>query len=217
MLSPTAPITARHLFGFSPSGLDMPVGAAFGGGGAMAGKADEVRLETERLILRPYGPSDHDALHRIFSDPAMFRFSHRGPMTTEESWSLLLRQIGHWAAFGHGVFAVIERASGALIGETGLSDYRRKLGPDFDPVPEMTWSVLPHAQGRGYAAEAAAEALVWAGKQGVDRTVCLIHERNEASLTVAEKLGYRPLRTVRYRGYPALLFDRVVTGPLGTA
>jgi RimJ/RimL family protein N-acetyltransferase len=216
LLSPAAPITARRLFGLS-AGDPAPsiriarraAEAAWTVGGAMAESAEEVRLETDRLSLRPWRTSDYEALHRIFSDPAMFRFSHRGPMSSEESWSLLLRQIGHWAAFGHGVFAVIEKASGALIGEAGPGEFRRGLGPDFDPFPEMTWSILPDAQGNGYAAEAAAAALAWArGEMGVRRTVCLIHTGNEASLRVATGLGYRPTRELDYRGYPARLFER---------
>ena len=176
----------------------------------MAESAEEVRLETDRLCLRPWRTSDHDALHRIFSDEAMFRYSHRGPMSCEESWSLLLRQIGHWSAFGHGVFALVDKASGELVGEAGPGAFRRRLGPDFDPFPEMTWSIVPDAQGKGYAAEAAAAALAWVGGQmRVRRTVCLIHTGNEPSLAVADRLGYRPLRDLAYRGYPARLFERI--------
>ena len=217
MLSPAAPITARRLFGLRASYPAPSIriareaaGGAWTVGGAMAESA-EVRIETDRLSLRPWRASDHEALHRIFSDPAMFRFSHRGPMSSEESWSRLLRQIGHWAVFGHGVFAVIEKASGALIGEAGPGEFRRRLGPDIDPFPEMTWSILPDAQGNGYAAEAAAAALAWAGgEMDVRRTVCLIHIGNEPSLRVAAGLGYRPIRELDYRGYPSRLFERGV-------
>lgn len=155
-----------------------------------------------------YAPRDHEALHKMVSKPEMFRFSHRGAMTSEEAWSLLMRHIGHWSSLGYGVFAVEDRETGALLGEAGLSDFRRRLGPDFDPHPEITWSILPEAQGRGYAAEAAAAALEWAAGRGVRRTVCLIHEENEPSLRVAARLGYRTIRRVAYRGYPALLMER---------
>ena len=165
-------------------------------------------IESERLVLRPYRPSDHEALHRIFAEPAMFAYSHRGPMTTEESWALLLRQIGHWAAFGFGIFGIRERRSGELIGEAGPSDFRRRLGPSFDPFPEMTWSIAPAAQGRGYAREAAAAVLDWLSASAPARTVCLIHEGNEASLRVAESLGYRSFASLVYRGYPARLLER---------
>ena len=171
--------------------------------------ADGPLIETERLLLRPYRTSDHEAMHRIFSDSAMFAYSHRGPMTTEESWSLLLRQIGHWTAFGFGIFGVRERNSGELVGEAGPSDFRRGLGAAFDPFPEMTWSIAPAAQGRGYAREAAAAVLGWLRASAAPaRTVCLIHEGNEPSLRVAESLGYRSFASLAYRGYPAQLLER---------
>ncbi len=171
--------------------------------------ADGPLIESERLVLRPYRPSDHEALHRIFSDPEMFAYSHRGPMTTEESWSLLLRQIGHWSAFGFGIFGVREKHSGELVGEAGPSDFRRGLGSAFDPFPEMTWSISPGAQGRGYAREAAAAVLDWL-RTSADpaRTVCLIHEDNEPSLRVAASLGYRSFASLAYRGYAAKLLER---------
>lgn len=175
----------------------------------MNGTTGGERIETARLVLRVYDPSDHAAVHRIFSDPAMFRYSHRGPMTGEESWSMLLRQIGHWSVFGYGVFALVEKRSGDILGEAGLSDFRRRLGPDFDESPEITWSVLPEAQGLGFAGEASAAVLAWAEERGIRRTVALIHEENEPSHRVAAKLGYRPLRKLRYRGYPAELIERV--------
>ncbi|MDP8994867.1 MAG: GNAT family N-acetyltransferase [Pseudomonadota bacterium] len=168
-----------------------------------------VRIETERLVLRRYRAGDHDCVHRLASEPAIFRYSHHGPLSSEESWSMLLRHNGFWEMFGWGVFAVEEKESGDLVGQAGLSDFRRLLGRAFDPFPEITWSFEPRTQGRGYATEAARAALEWIERaHGVRRTVCLIHDANRASLRVAEKLGYREFDRREYRGYPAILFAR---------
>ncbi len=168
-----------------------------------------VRIETERLILREFRTSDFDAYFRLSSDPETFRYSERGPMSGEETWTRLLRHVGHWALNAYGIFAVEERESGNFVGEAGLEDFRRELGPEFDGVPEASWSMAPGAQGRGYATEAAAAALSWLErKRGVKRTVCLIHRDNAASLKVATKLGYSVLSEISYRGYPALVHER---------
>jgi len=175
----------------------------------MAGKELGPRLETRRLVLRTYTAGDHDCVHRLSSDPEIFRYSHHGPLASEESWSMLLRHAGHWTLRGWGVFGVEEKDSGQLVGQAGLSDFRRRLGPRFDGVPEITWSFEPRAQDRGYATEASEAALAWIEREHeAARTVCLIHEKNAASLRVAEKLGYREFERRDYRGYPAILFER---------
>lgn len=174
-----------------------------------AADPDEPRLVTERLTLRPYRASDFDALRRMAAAPEMFVYSERSAMTQEEAWGRLLRHIGHWHLFGYGVFAVEERATGRYVGEAGVADFKRALGPHFDPFPESTWSIRPDSQGRGYALEAAEAALAWLSRQRQEaETVCLIHVGNAASLRVAEKLGYEPIGELDYRGYPARIFKR---------
>lgn len=172
-----------------------------------------VRIETERLILRVIRLEDFDDYHAMSSDPETFRFSERGPMTTEETWSRVLRHVGHWAMLGYGMFAVEEKASGRFMGEVGLGEFRRNLGPEFDQAPEASWTVAGWAQGRGFACEAARAALAWMEETfAVQRTVCLIHSGNEPSLRVAQRLGYSAFEEREYRGYPALLHERRRTG-----
>ena len=164
---------------------------------------------TPRLRLRPFGPDDHAALHGLMSRKETFFFSERGPMCGEESWARLLRHCGHWALFGYGLFAVEERARGTLVGEVGLTGFRRSLGPGFDGLPEASWTIQPEAWGRGYAEEAARAAHDWLCSQlAPEATVCLIHRDNGRSIRLALRLGYAVTGSVRHRGYPALMFRR---------
>ena len=168
-----------------------------------------VRLETTRLVLRPYRETDFEELLAMSADPAMWRYSERGPMGSEEAWARLLRNCGHWALSGYGIFAIEEKETGNFVGEAGCSRFRRQLGSDFDPEPEISWAIGAAFQGRGYAAEAAQAALDWIeAARGAEWSVCLIHSDNRSSLRVAEKMGYLPMRRLIYRGYPALLMRR---------
>ncbi len=176
--------------------------------------SDDVRLETRRLILRAFTIEDFDGYFALSSDPDNYLHSERGPFTSDEAWTRLLRHVGHWALLGYGLFAIEEKGSGRFIGEAGFSDFRRQLGPEFDGAPEASWSVASWAQGRGYATEAAKAALNWIETAlAVPRTVCLIHRDNAPSVTVARKLGYSVIEERSYRGYPALLHERRKPGP----
>lgn len=168
-----------------------------------------VRIETERLVLRVPDARDFDDYFAMTADPETFRYSERGPMSSDEAWTRLLRQIGHWVVLGYGLFAIEEKASGRFVGEAGLGDFRRNLGPSFDDAPEAAWSLAGWAQGSGYATEAAEAALVWMERKfAIGRTVCLIHSDNAPSIRVARKLGYSVFEERNYRGYPALIHER---------
>jgi len=169
----------------------------------------DIIAETPSLVLRRHAAADFPAYLEMSGDPAMSRFSGKDPAGSEEAWVRLLRQAGHWSLMGYGFVAIEEKTTGRFVGEAGLADFKRRLGPAFDDSPEAGWAIAPWAQGRGYATEAAAAALEWIeGRFGVRRTVCLIHEENLASIRVAEKLGYTPFGECTYRGYSAITFER---------
>lgn len=166
-------------------------------------------LETERLVLRAYRSEDFDDVAALAARRETFEYSDRGPMSAEEAWSRLLRQIGHWTVFGYGFFTVRDKASGLFLGETGLGHFKRELGPAFDRYPEGGWTVAPPEHGRGYATEAAAGALAWMEQRfAMERSVCLVHVANAPSIRVAEKLGFRRFGECVYKGYAALQFER---------
>lgn len=170
-------------------------------------------IETDRLTLRPYNTNDFDAYLKMVSDPSVVRFLGGQPMPAEDAWNRLLRYAGHWAYFDFGMFAVFETSSGRFIGETGLADFHRGLGHDFDGVGEAAWVFTSESQGRGYAYEAAMAALKWYGSSADrHRTVCLIAPDNRPSLILAEKLGYVPFGNVVYRGGPFVTLERNSNG-----
>lgn len=156
-------------------------------------------IETERLLLRRPERADHDAIHAMRSDAGVVRFIGGKPLTREEAWHRLTRSAGNWALLGYGMFVVVEKASGLFMGEIGLMQAHRDLGPDFDPYPEAGWVLARAAQGKGYATEAGHAAHAWFDRQfGAQRSVCIIDPDNGASLGVAAKLGYSPFGSTVY-------------------
>ena len=90
------------------------------------------RIQTNRLILREHTLQDFDALHAMWSEPAVYRHIIGRPSTREEAWNRLLRYSGHWALLGYGYWVLEERATGAYVGEMGFADYHRDIDPPLD-------------------------------------------------------------------------------------
>lgn len=169
-------------------------------------------IHTERLTLRPYEVADFTAYAAMVADPMVVHHAGGKPMTGEDAWMRLLRFIGHWSVFGHGLFAVLDRASGLYLGETGFMEYRREVTPKLAPIPEAAWVFTRAAHGQGYAFEAAAAAHRWmAETHAPASTQCIIAPANHGSIRLAEKLGYRLYDQPDYRG-PAQRYIRSAQG-----
>lgn len=167
-------------------------------------------IETENLRLRRPEIGDLDAIHAMRSDLAVVRFLGGRVLNREEAWHRLTRIVGHWTLRGYGMFAVVEKSSGALVGEVGLFDGCRGLSPDFDNAPEAGWILAGEAQGKGYAGEAATAAHRWfATAHGERRSVCIIAPENLASFRVAHKLGYKSFGQVDYQNGPVVMLERI--------
>ncbi len=168
------------------------------------------RIETERLILRPYVEADFDGLHAIWSDPESVKFIAAGVASTpQQSWYRLLRAIGMWSVKGFGQFAILEKAGNRFIGEAGFGDWRRELGEAFDPFPEAGWLLARDVHGRGYGTEAVLAVHRWldANRPG-SRSVCIIDPDNMPSLRIAARAGYRSFGQGRVGGNEVIMFER---------
>jgi RimJ/RimL family protein N-acetyltransferase len=148
----------------------------------------------------------------MWSDPVVTRFIGGKPSTEQQTWSRLLGCAGHWALLGFGYWAVVDKASGAFIGELGFADFRRNIDPRMRDVPELGWAFASHAHGQGYATEAVGAVVAWGDAQFESRrTVCLISPENLASVRVAEKCGYREFERASFNDTPVLFFERLVS------
>jgi RimJ/RimL family protein N-acetyltransferase len=169
------------------------------------------QIETERLILRRHRLDDFEACLAYSRDPEVMRFIGGASSSPEDAWNRLLRYAGHWTLLGFGMYVIVEKGSGAVIGETGLADFHRGLGPGFDGTPEAAWVLARSAHGKGYATEAAAAAIArfTQDNPATTRTVCIINPFNAESIRVAEKLGYRRFGEAVYKGASVTMFERI--------
>jgi len=89
-------------------------------------------LETERLVLRTWTLDDFDDLAAMLADPKVMEFLaiDGKPESRFAAWRALCGIVGHWQLLGFGMFAAIDRASGALVGRVGA--WQPEGWPDFE-------------------------------------------------------------------------------------
>jgi RimJ/RimL family protein N-acetyltransferase len=166
-------------------------------------------LITDRLTLTPVQASDLPDLCALWGDPVFAASIFPAPLSSEEVWFRLLRDIGHWQVKGYGNWAIRETATGDYVGSVGVLDYRRILDPAFD-APELGWGVAPRFQGKGIAFEAVSAALAWCDDAlNASRTVCMISPDNAPSHALAARAGYTPYVETTYKGFPVVLLERI--------
>src|SRR6266542_2281021 len=113
-------------------------------------------LSTQRLILRGFTAADLDALAPIYADPQVSRYIGDGtPADRAATWRALAGMLGHWQLRGYGMWALIEQATGRLIGRAGL------YNPEGWPGLEAGWLLARDRWGCGFATEAGHAILVY--------------------------------------------------------
>ena len=167
------------------------------------------RLETSRLVLRPFAAGDVDAQAAMMGDIVVMHHLGGQPLSREDAWRKLLGGHAFWSLLGYGYWAVERRSDGVMIGQIGFADFKRAVTPDIEAIPEMGWLFAREAFGQGYATEAGQAALAWADEVlKAPETVAIIDADNHPSIRVAEKCGFNENEPATYRGEPILLFRR---------
>ena len=139
--------------------------------------------------------------HVYNSDPLVWRYmgvaeSRSLEETCERVQALMDIERDH----GFTLWAVVERASGVVIGDCGLIPLER-VGPEI----ELGYRFGPANWGKGYATEAALAARDAGFERfGLERIIVDVNPGNEGSLNVARKLGARLLGPATHRGEPVL-------------
>ncbi|RCW27880.1 RimJ/RimL family protein N-acetyltransferase [Ciceribacter lividus] len=166
-------------------------------------------LLTPRTRMRGHRVDDFHAMVRMWSDEAVVRFISGRPSTPAETWSRLLRYIGHWRALAFGYWVVEDRETGAYLGEVGFADFKRDMEPSLDGIPEAGWALVPDIHGKGIATEAVRAALGWADAHFVgSKTACILNPDHTASVRVAEKCGFVSCGSATIGTAPVLLMER---------
>jgi ribosomal-protein-alanine N-acetyltransferase len=146
--------------------------------------ANNLQLETKRLVLRSMRQTDFDALYLIFTDSNVMAAFDHDPFTQEQMQRWLQRNLDHQKEFGYGLFSVNLKETAELIGDCGLEQM------DDQNAAELGYDFRSDVWNQGYATEAAIAVRNYAfNVLGLPQLISLIRVGNLASKRVAEKAG----------------------------
>ncbi len=161
-----------------------------------------VILETERLFLRKFALQDVDALAAVVGDPVTMEF-YPAPLDRQGTADWISRNVQRYQRDGHGLWAMVLRDSGALIGDCGCVVQEVESKNEI----EVGYHVRRDLWGNGYATEAARACMEYAfTKLGATRVISMIRPENRSSRRVAEKNGMVREKTIFWRDYDHCIY-----------
>jgi RimJ/RimL family protein N-acetyltransferase len=130
--------------------------------------------------------ADVDALLHIFADPKVMASLGVAPFDRPQMERWVQRNLTHQTAHGYGLFAVVLKANGVLIGDCGLEH----MDVDGTPTVELGYDFRSDYWRQGFATEAATAVRDYAFQVlHLPQLISLIRVGNRASQRVAEKIG----------------------------
>jgi RimJ/RimL family protein N-acetyltransferase len=167
------------------------------------------RIETERLILRAFHASDLEPLVAMWSSDEVVRYIGGQKLSREDTWRRALAACGQWPYAGFGYWIAESKPGGTVVGQLGFADFKRAMEPNIEGEPELGYVFAPSVHGQGIAAEACAAVLDWADANLEAHSYpAIISPENEASIRLAERLGFNRVSDAIYRGEKIALFRR---------
>jgi [ribosomal protein S5]-alanine N-acetyltransferase len=159
-------------------------------------------IETSRLVLREFVRADAEALTSVLSDAETMRY-YPAPLTRTGVEEWIDRNRKRYAIDRHGLWAMVLRSSGELIGDCGL--IRQKI-EDIEEI-EIGYHVRRDLWRQGLASEAALACRDYGlARLSVDRLISLIRPENLPSRRVAEKIGMNLWKQVLWHELPHYVY-----------
>jgi RimJ/RimL family protein N-acetyltransferase len=168
--------------------------------------AQNIVIETDRLLLRPFCDADRGANAEIFADPLVRRFA-LSALTRPAADARLDQAMTQLRETGIGMLAVEDKRDGSMIGMLGLTGFGPALKALIPSHPELqiAWQLASRVWGQGLATEAAIAMLGYAWqKLRAREVVAMTAAVNAPSRRVMEKAGmvHEPMDDFLHPDFP---------------
>lgn len=148
--------------------------------------------ETPRLILRETVPKDTEELYRIYEGEMYLDPLPEDPEEEKRILASYFRNM--YGIYGYGIWSVIEKESGKLIGRAGIENGEK----DQKGILELGYLIGKQWRRKGYAYEAAKAVIRYAQENTTEEKMYMrIHRENIPSLKLAQKLGFEKISEER--------------------
>lgn len=159
--------------------------------------------ETERLVIREFCMNDEGRLGEMRESRGEEPASHTlgmKPVWEDGSDRIFLNRDtleayirGQYYFYEYGIWAIVEKQSGTIIGRAGITDLELDQA---EPVKEAGYGILAPYRGCGYGMEAMSKILEYGMEElAIRRLYARIDPLNTRSIRLAEKLGFKPVQT----------------------
>ena len=162
------------------------------------------QIQTKRLEIRPFTEQDLDAFAEIVKDPEVMRFSISGTLSRDGAREYLQKRIlDHYAKYGYGLWALIDREERGLVGFAGLITQMI----EGEQMVELGYRLDTKRWGQGLATEAGQAICRYAfGTLKFSRIISVIEPNNDRSVRVAERLGMHIWKKATFHGISVNLY-----------
>ncbi|MFY9464998.1 MAG: GNAT family N-acetyltransferase [Sediminibacterium sp.] len=166
-------------------------------------------LTTERLLIRELSIVDAAFIFRLMNAPNWIRFiGDRNVKTVAEASNYISsKMIKSYRINGFGLYLVTLKITPEPMGICGL------VKRDGLNHPDLGFAFLPQYEGKGYASEAAAAVLNYAGNTlHLKQVEGITTKNNSASVSVLEKAGMKYVKNIKLPGDESdfMLFRRAL-------
>jgi ribosomal-protein-alanine N-acetyltransferase len=159
-----------------------------------------IRIETERLILRPLQPSDDKDFFELDSNPKVHKFLGNNPVKSlAESQKQIADVLQQYEDFGMGRLVMMSKSTNQFIGWSGLK-FERQVRKEFNYY-DLGYRLKEQFWGEGYATEAAIASLDFGfNKLNLEEINACAETGHAVSNHILKKIGMVPYGTFTFQG-----------------
>ncbi|MGH0777677.1 GNAT family N-acetyltransferase [Bacillus cereus] len=153
-------------------------------------------IHTKRLFMRKPLIEDVEQFYSILKEEVVGKWLAKSRvMSKGEAKDYIIQLISHWEQYDFGVWLLVNRNTGKLLGHCGL----RKI--DETGEIEIMYLLDPEYWGNGYASEAAKASIQYAKEMmNEKRIIARVKVENENSKKLLRNLGFTYTHDVNHSG-----------------
>ena len=160
-----------------------------------------VRLETERLYMRPIVLDDVQDLYELNLDPDVIKYTGDPPFKSIEDTHTFYANYGQYKNYKMGRFSTFRKEDNAFIGWCGLKYHK---GDNID----LGYRFSKNYWGQGYGTESSIASLKYGFEElNLKSIYAVAMKENPASIRIMQKIGMTYVKDIDLEGHPGEYYE----------